>query len=160
MAIAYVFLIMAAASLGLLGIMHKVADHRRCRPEAINLFLFMGAAVLMAAASIVRFGPEKAFAMKAAAWLTAAVCGFLASLAILSFQHGVRFGKISTSWLVINLSTALPTALSIVIYHEAVNARRAAGLTLAVVALFILWLERIREEQSAPLPAAARTGES
>jgi uncharacterized membrane protein len=160
MTIAYSFLIMAAASLGMLGIMHKVADHRRCRPEAINLFLFLGAAVVMAVTSLLRLGPEEAVAIKAVAWLTATVCGFLASVAILSFQHGVRFGKISTSWLIINLSTALPTVLSIVIYREAVNARRAVGLILAVVALLVLWLERVREEHSTRhLAGATRAGE-
>jgi drug/metabolite transporter (DMT)-like permease len=82
-------------------------------------------------------------------------------VAILSFQHGVRFGKISTSWLVINLSTALPTILSIAIYHEVVSLRRALGLALAMVALGILWLERRREEQSKPLivPASMAAGE-
>jgi drug/metabolite transporter (DMT)-like permease len=154
MAIAYVFLIMAAASLGMLGVMHKVADHRRCRPEAINLFLFLGAAIVMAVITLWRLGPAKAFVIPSVACLTATACGFLASLAILSFQHGVRFGKISTSWLIINLSAALPTVLSIVIYREAVSVRRALGLALAVVALLILWLERTREERAAQAPAA------
>ena len=95
-----------------------------------------------------------------AAWITATVCGFLASLAILAFQQGVRFGKISTSWVVINLSTALPTVLSIAIYHETVSLRRALGLGLAVVALMILWLERRREERAkrTPVEAAQATG--
>ena len=73
-------------------------------------------------------GPTKVLDIPAPGWLTAVACGFLASVAILNFQHGVRFGKISTSWLIINLSTALPTVLSILIYREAVSVRRALGL--------------------------------
>jgi drug/metabolite transporter (DMT)-like permease len=145
--IAYVHLIVAVAALGLLGVFHKIADHRRCRPEAINLMIFVVAAVTMFAASLVGFGPAGMVAIPAAAWITALVCGFLASFATLQFQHGIRHGKISTSWLVINLSTALPTVLSIVLYKEAVTPRRALGLFLAVVALLILWLERAREER-------------
>ncbi len=141
---AYVFLMLAVASLGMLGVAHKIADHRACRPEAINTFLFLGAAVAMA---IVSFGlGHRLDHIPAVAWVTAITCGFLASLAILNFQHGIRFGKISTSWLVINLSMALPTVLSILIYHEAVSPRRAAGLALTVVALLLLWMERRRDE--------------
>ena len=157
----YLFLIMAAASLGMLGVMHKVADHRRCRPEAINLCLFFGAAVVMLAAAYWQTGATHMLRTPIAAWITATACGFLASLAILAFQQGVRFGKISTSWLVINLSTALPTVLSIAIYHEAVSFRRALGLGLAVVALMILWFERRREERAkrTPLEAAQAVGD-
>ena len=84
----------------------------------------------------------------------AGTCGLFSSLAILSFQHGVRFGRISTSWLVINLSTILPTLLSILLYNETVSPRRAAGLVSAVVALLILWAERIREEKAMAQEAA------
>jgi drug/metabolite transporter (DMT)-like permease len=144
----YIYLIMAVVSLGLLGVFHKVADHRRCKPEAINFVLFLAAAIGMFAVSTWRFGAESVLHVPAVAWVTALVCGFLAAFATLNFQHGIRLGKISTSWLVINLSTALPTVLSIVIYHESVSPRRALGLALAVVALVILWLERAQEERA------------
>jgi drug/metabolite transporter (DMT)-like permease len=148
---AYAFLMLAVFALGLLGVLHKVADFRACRPEAINLFLFLGAAFLMWVAVFVRSGTDVGLPLVLMG--VAAVCGFLASIAILNFQHGVRYGKISTSWLIINLSTALPTSLSIFIYHERLSPRRAAGLGLAVLALLILWLERRREEQEALAPA-------
>lgn len=154
--IAYAYLMMAVTALGLLGVAHKVADHRHCRPEAINFMIFLVAAAAMSGFSLVRFGPAAALAVPAAAWLTAVICGFLASFATLQFQHGIRFGKISTSWLVINLSTALPTVLSIVIYKEAVTPRRALGLLLALAALFILWLERAREERRSAGAQAVR----
>jgi drug/metabolite transporter (DMT)-like permease len=154
----YIYLVMAVASLGTLGVVHKVADHRRCKPEAINFVIFLAAAICMFAVSIWRFGPAGVLQIPAVAWTTAVVCGFLASFATLNFQHGIRHGKISTSWLVINLSTALPTVLSILIYHEAVSARRALGLVLAVVALLILWLERVQEERAGGVPVASVSG--
>ncbi len=143
----HLYLLLAVVSFGTLGVLHKVSDHRRCRPAGVNLILFLGAAVSMLAVSVWRTG-TRVMEVPAIAWATAIVCGFLASLAILAFQHGVRFGKISTSWLVINLSTALPTVLSIVIYQESVSLRRGLGLFLSVAALVMLWLERIREERS------------
>jgi drug/metabolite transporter (DMT)-like permease len=156
--IAYVYLMVAVSALGFLGVFHKVADHRRCRPEAINFMIFVVAAVTMLAVSLVRFGPAAVLAIPRVAWITALVCGFLASFATLQFQHGIRHGKISTSWLVINLSTALPTVLSILLYNETVTPRRALGLVLAVVALLILWVERAREERATE--AAATVSES
>ena len=50
----YLYLAMAVCSLGMLGVMHKVADHRRCGPEAINLFLFLWAGVILTSFSLWR----------------------------------------------------------------------------------------------------------
>ncbi len=143
----HLYLLLGVMGFGMLGILHKVADHRRCRPEGVNLILFLAAAISMLAISLWRTGTN-GIEVPASAWVTAIGCGFLASVAILAFQRGVRLGKISTSWLVINLSTALPTVLSILIYHENVSLRRGLGLFLAVAALVILWVERTREERS------------
>ncbi|QNI37675.1 EamA family transporter [Edaphobacter albus] len=155
----YGFLFLAVASLGMIGVLHKVADHRRCRPEAINLFIFLGGVVVMSVLSFWRFGAAGVLDTPRIAWVTAATCGLLASLAILSFQRGVRYGKISTSWLVINLSMAVPTVLSIVVYREEITRRRAVGLLLAVATLVILWRERVREEASGEVIAIAQVPE-
>jgi drug/metabolite transporter (DMT)-like permease len=141
------YLLLGVVSFGILGVLHKVSDHRGCRPEGVNLILFFGAAVSMLGISLWRTGTN-VMHVPAIAWATAITCGFLASVAILTFQHGIRFGRISTSWLLINLSLAVPTALSILIYHESVSLRRGLGLLLAVTALVILWLERVREERA------------
>src|SRR5262245_56805979 len=137
----YLYLLMAVGSLGLLGVLHKVADHRKCRPAAINLFLFFWAGVLLSGFSVLRLG-ARAMTVPLPAVLVAAACGTCATLAILNFQHAVRYGKISTSWLLINLSTAVPTVISIVIYREHIDAKRALSLGLAVIALCLLWYER------------------
>ncbi len=143
----YAFLMLAVVAFGTLGILHKVADFRQCRAQAINLFLFLGAAIVMWGAAIATLGSGAVTRIPGLALGVALLCGLLASVAILNFQHGVRYGKISTSWLIINLSTALPTVLSIVMYREHVAPRRLAGLLLAVAALVILWLDRRREER-------------
>jgi drug/metabolite transporter (DMT)-like permease len=142
----YLYLAVAALSLGMLGVFHKVADHRQCRPEAVNLFLFLFAGLLMATWSVALSGLPQLIAVPRVALLTAAACGLLTSLAILFFQRGIRYGKISTSWLVINLSTIVPTVLSIALYQEAVSPRRALALSLSLVALALFWLDRRRQE--------------
>src|SRR5437868_13359964 len=109
----YLHLLLAVGSLGMLGVLHKVADHRRCRPQAINLLLFFWASLLLAVTAAIRSGPAAVFALPGRVLAIGAICGMCAGLAILNFQHAVRFGKISTSWLLINLSMVVPTALSI-----------------------------------------------
>ena len=147
----YLYLAVAVCSLGMLGVLHKVADHRRCGPEAINLFLFLWAGVILTGFSLWRVPglftqtPLKALGV-------AAICGVLAGLAILNFQRGIRYGRISTSWLVINLSTIVPTVLAILVYREVVSLRRALSLFLALVSLLLLWLDRRGEEKQAQIP--------
>lgn len=142
----HLFLILAVVSFGSLGVLHKVADHHRCRPQAINAVLFLAAGLVLTVVTTVRLGIEAWTAVPSRAWLVAGACGLCASVAILHFQHGVRHGRISTSWLIVNLSTIVPTILSILIYGETVSPRRAVSLALALVALVLLWIDRRQEE--------------
>jgi drug/metabolite transporter (DMT)-like permease len=68
--------------------------------------------------------------------------GASAAAALWLFQRGLRYGRIATSWLLINLSAAIPTALSVVVYHEPLNLRKAGVLLLIVVSLLLLWWDR------------------
>ncbi|MFN0170720.1 MAG: EamA family transporter [Bryobacteraceae bacterium] len=145
----HLYLVLAVVSLGCLGVLHKVADHRRCRPQAINAVLFLAAGLVLTAVTTFKLGVEAWTRVPPQAWWVATACGLCASVAILHFQHGVRHGRISTSWLIVNLSTIVPTILSILIYGEAVSPRRAASLALALLALVLLWFDRSNEEAAA-----------
>jgi len=149
----YFYLALAVCSLGMLGVLHKVADHRRCGPEAINLFLFFWAAMILSGYCLWRIPGLTQTPLKAVG--VAGVCGALAGFAILYFQRGIRYGRISTSWLVINLSTIVPTILAILVYHEVVSFRRAVSLLLALLSLLLLWLDRRREESRSQAAAPA-----
>jgi drug/metabolite transporter (DMT)-like permease len=156
----YLHLLLAVASLGMLGVLHKVADHRRCRPQAINLLLFLWVSILLGLTAAIRSGPAVMLAVPGRVLLIGTVCGMCAGLAILNFQHAVRFGKISTSWLLINLSMAVPTVLSILIYREQVTPKRALSMTLTVVALALLWIDRRQEDRKAnSRPVSDQTGQ-
>ena len=138
--LALVFLLSSLFCLGGLGILHKVADRRKCRASAISFLLFLWAALLVGAGySVFIYIQPTGPSIPPVVVLVAAVCGAFASVAILCFQAGLRHGEIATSWLIINLSTALPTALSIVIYKEEVGVRRGISLILASLALVMLW---------------------
>jgi len=155
----YLHLLLAVASLGMLGVLHKVADHRRCRPQAINLIIFVCASFLVGLTAFIRSGSTAVFALPGRVLAIGTICGMCAGLAILNFQHAVRFGKISTSWLLINLSMAVPTALSILIYREQVTPKRGVSMILTVAALALLWIDRQQEERKAnSRPASDQTG--
>src|SRR5439155_6946552 len=105
----YSFLALAVLCFCGLGVLHKVADFQKCRPSAINAYLFFWACLFMTIYTLVLGSSLKTPGVVTG---VAIFCGLCASVAILFFQIGVRHGNISTSWLVINLSTAVPTVLS------------------------------------------------
>lgn len=129
----------AMAMIVVLGLLHKHADRRDCRPEQINLLLF-GWSALMGLVSLAAAGESPAAPLKV--WQVALPCGIFAAAAVLMFQIGVRQGLIATSWLVINLSAAIPVAVSVAWYGERVSSRQAMALVAMIAALILLWLDR------------------
>ena len=140
----YSFLALAVLSFCGLGVLHKVADFQKCRPSAINAYLFFWACLFI---TIYTLFLGSSLRTPGEVTGVAIFCGLCASVAILSFQIGVRHGNISTSWLVINLSTAVPTVLSIVIYREEVGLRRAIALIAIVLSLIFLWKDKQLEQK-------------
>ena len=85
------------------------------------------------------------FTMKAV--LIAVFCGLCACFGILTFQNGVRYGRITTSWLIVNLSALLPTAMSFIIYDEfkRMKWQHPVALVLTTVSVLLLWKDKKRE---------------
>jgi drug/metabolite transporter (DMT)-like permease len=160
MPIGYVFLFGALVGFGLLGIFHKVADHPNCRPRMVTMLLLLSGAVLTGLYTA--FFDAKGLHLPTNVLVIGAAGGMLSSLALFAFQASLRFGKISTSWLIINLCVAVPVILSIVVYRERVTAGKVVGMLLVLVAILLLWwdkkkdLERVGAEgrrQPEPEPA-------
>ena len=59
---------------------------------------------------------------------------------------GIRYGKISTSWLIINLSAAIPAVGSVLLYHEPISTRKITILVLAVISVLLLWKDKQDDE--------------
>lgn len=130
----------AMAMIVVLGLLHKYADRRQCRPEQINLLLFAWSA-LFGLLSLAAAGDVPGVA-PLAVWKVALPCGVFAATAVLLFQIGIRQGLIATSWLVINLSAAIPVVVSVAWYGERVAPRQALALIAMAAALVLLWLDR------------------
>jgi len=155
MSLGFIYLLLALLSAAGLGISHKMADIRDCKPASVNLTLFLSASILMwiytyfytAINEAVTLFPP--FTLKAV--LVAVACGTCACFGILTFQIGLRYGRITTSWLIVNLSTLVPAVLSLVIYKEweQVGWRQLVTIVLVIASVFLLWRDKVIELQRA-----------
>ena len=143
---AIIFAFGAMTAFGILGLLHKQADRSRCRPRQINLLLFAWSAVFSGCSLLVR-GEHLGVPHKV--WAIAIPSGVSAATAILLFQIGVRYGRIAASWLIVNLSAAVPILISIIVYGEKVGMRQAIALFAMLASIVLLWLERRQYERAA-----------
>ena len=159
MTLGYLFLIGSLIAFGALGIFHKVADHPDCRPRIITALLLFWGAVLTGLYTF--FFDPRGLHMPGKVLAIGAAAGVFASIALFAFQACLRYGKISTSWLVGNLCIAVPVAMSIIIYRERVTAGKAVGMLLVLVAIVLLWWDKKTDlERAAAAKAQAEADEA
>lgn len=128
-----------------LGLLHKQADRKGCRPQQINLLLFAWSAIFAAVSLLFR---SENLSVPHNVWAIAIPSGACAATAILLFQIGVRYGKIAASWLIVNLSAAIPILVSVLLYREKVGMKQALALIAMLACLIFLWLERRDAERA------------
>ncbi|HWA93849.1 MAG TPA: EamA family transporter [Terracidiphilus sp.] len=154
MPLGYLYMILSLTSFGLIGITAKFADTRNCRPSAIYTMAYAWS--LLFGALFVLVSRHGDFHVPAVVYAIALPFGAAGAIGGIVFMSGIRYGKISTSWLIINLSAAIPAVGSIAIYHEQVSPRKIAVLILAVVAVLLLWkdkqMDEARATQTAQVP--------
>lgn len=143
MTMGYLYALMSLGSFGVLGLLNKVADARECRPSSISALACLWAAIMLSG-FLLLFKGSGVQAPPAVLWI-AIPFGVVMAISGIAFLAGLKYGKISTSWLVINLSAGVPAILSILIYGEKVSFHKAIGLALAVAALFLLYKDRAGE---------------
>ena len=143
---AILFAFGAMSAYVVLGLLHKQADRAGCRPKQINILLFGWSAVFSLVSLLVR---GQGTSVPLNVWAIALPSGACAATAILLFQIGVRQGKIAASWLIINLSSAIPILISITLYREKVGVKQLVALLAMFAALILLWLERKQSEEAA-----------
>ncbi|MFN7996672.1 MAG: hypothetical protein U0Q18_23875 [Bryobacteraceae bacterium] len=137
----YWFLLFGLLSFAAMGIIHKLGDRHACNALHIALFTMATSCVLSLIYAAVG---ERASLMswKVAVPSIAIPFGACAGAALWFFQRGLRFGRIATSWLLINLSSGVPTVLSVVVYREPLNRKKLIVLLLIAVSLILLWWDR------------------
>lgn len=149
MALSYSLLFGAMLGYSLLGILHKVADRPNCRPNVLAALLLFWGGVLTTLYMLVFEKTGLRLPPKAA--LIGASGGLFAAVALVSFQSALRYGKISTSWLILQLSVSIPLLVSLVLYGERLNPAKVIGVGLVLLAIVMLWLDK-RTEREAVAP--------
>jgi EamA domain-containing membrane protein RarD len=144
--IGLVYTLLALLSYSTLGLFHKLADVKECRPSAITVLLYFFSLVYLLLGSFAALSMSGA---PTTAKLLGIPFGMCSAVAILALQTALRFGNISTSWLAINLSAGVPAVVSIVLYHEAISLRKVFALVLIAGAMVLLWRDRAIEERLA-----------
>lgn len=140
----HLYMIAALLSFSTLGVFHKIADVKKCRPAATNALIYCWS--LLFALVVVMLIRRESPAAPAPVVYVAIPFGVAASVAILAFQAGIRHGKIATSWLAINLSSGIPTVASLLIYHETLTVRKTVALLLIPASMALLWVDKRRSE--------------
>jgi len=150
----YVYMLLSLTCFGFIGIFAKFADLRGCKPGAVYTLAY-GWCVLFGSLFVLFRGAD--FHVPRVVYAIALPFGVASVIGGIVFLAGVRYGKISTSWLIINLSAAIPAAGSIVFYREAVSPKKIAVLALAVVSVVLLWKDK-QSDEAKRLAAGAPEG--
>jgi drug/metabolite transporter (DMT)-like permease len=140
----YFYMILSLTCFGFIGIFAKFADLRGCKPGAVYTLAY-GWCLLLGVLFVVLFRGAD-FHVPAVVYAIALPFGVASVIGGMVFLAGVRYGKISTSWLIINLSAAIPAIGSIIFYHEHVSQRRIAVVALAIISVFLLWKDKQSDE--------------
>lgn len=145
MNLGYLYMVLSLTSFGLIGIFAKFADTRDCRPSAVYTLAY-GWSMLFSALFVILFRGGS-FHVPGIVYVIALPFGVASAIGGIVFMAGIRYGKISTSWLIINLSAAIPAIGSILFYREPVNPRKIAVLLLAIVSMLLLWKDKQEDER-------------
>lgn len=143
MTLGYGYMILSLTCFGLIGIIAKYADLQGCRPSAVYTLAYAWSVGFGLLLTTISGGGMHA---PGTIYRIALPFGAASALGGIAFMAGIRFGKISTSWLVINLSAAIPAALSVLIYREPVSPKKIAVLLLATASILLLWKDKQMEE--------------
>jgi drug/metabolite transporter (DMT)-like permease len=149
----YWYVVFGLVSFACMGIVHKMGDRWSASPLHISIIAMITASGLSFVVALGSAG-HAATHIPLRIPLIALPFGACAGAGLWSFQSGLRYGRIATSWLLINLSAAVPTVLSICIYHETLSRRKVAILALIVTSLFLLWWDR-KQDRARSTAAAA-----
>ena len=156
----YALLLLGLVAFGTLGILHKVADHPGCRPRMIALILYFWAALLTTFYTAA-FNAKGLECPHKVLWI-GGCAGAIAGFNLFIFQTALRHGKISTSWLIINLAISVPILLSVFLFGEKASPGKATGIFLVLAAIIMMWWDKKMDLQRAGVdnpaaPAASRS---
>ncbi len=142
-----IYLVIALFSFAFMGILHKMGDRWHGTPILVAMFTMISSCLFSTVLAFFSAGAT-VVAIPGELVLNAIPFGICANMGLWFFQAGLRYGHIATSWLIINLSSAIPASLSIVVYGEPLTPRRSAIFGLIVISMLLLWWDRRRQSEA------------
>jgi drug/metabolite transporter (DMT)-like permease len=128
--------ICGAVSFGLLAVVSKIAERKKCNTSALVVWIFAWAALFMLGQSFRVVGK---FQMTWQVIVLAVGLGVCAAVAYFAFQTSIVRGKVTVGWLMMNLSAGVPALVSIWFYGEKLTSLRSIAFGLALVSLLCLF---------------------
>jgi drug/metabolite transporter (DMT)-like permease len=141
------FCVLAAVAFGLLGCASKAAEQRGCvaSPLVVSVFAWATLVMLLRTAAL-----HSGFQLPAKAVTIAVACGICAAVAYLAFQTSIKTGKVTVGWLMMNLSSGVPAAVSIWIYKERLSPIKIIAFALGLASVLCLfWGQRSEGQEAA-----------
>jgi len=130
------FCLLAAVAFGLLGCVSKAAEQRGCVASALVASVFGWATLVMLLRTAAL---HSGFQMPLKAVAIAVACGICAAVAYLAFQTSIKTGKVTFGWLMMNLSSGVPAAVSIWIYKEKLSPIKIIAFALGLASVLCLF---------------------
>ena len=144
------FCFLGALAFGLLACVSKVAEQRRCVASALVVSLFGWAtlATLLRAASL-HSGLRMPFKVAPVA-VTFGIC---AAVAYFAFQTSIKIGKVTVGWLMMNLSSGVPAAVSVWVYKEKLTPTKVVAFAFGLLSVLCLfWGRKVEAREAENLP--------
>ena len=135
---------LGSVSFGMLGLISKIAERKKCNVSALVFSLMGWSTVVMLARSV---SSQSGFQIPFKAVAVAIGFGIVGSVAYFAFQKSIEIGKLAVGWLMMGLSTGVPAIVSIWLYKEKLTGLKVAAFALALVAMLLLFWGRMIENQ-------------
>ncbi|MGH9585525.1 MAG: EamA family transporter [Acidobacteriaceae bacterium] len=145
MSLGYGYMILSLICFGMIGVFAKYADVQECKPSAVYTLAYSWSLGFSVFFILISGG---GFHVPLVIYEVALPFGAASAIGGIVFMAGIRYGKISTSWLVINLSAAVPATASVMIYREPMNPKKVAVLLLAMLSVVLLWKDKQADEKN------------
>ena len=133
----YLYAVLALIAFGILGISFKLSDMLKCDRSHANFFLFFFGGLFILVWVII--------AQPAGLTLNSAGFGISLGAAIFAsvvlFRRAMTMGRISISWVIINLALVAPVLASITVWHEVPGLKHYLGFALTLAAIILLGID-------------------
>jgi drug/metabolite transporter (DMT)-like permease len=136
-----IFCFLGALAFGLLGCVSKVAEQRGCAGSGLVLALFGWATLAMFLRTTAL---HSGFRMPWKVVAVAVLFGICGAVAFFAFQSSIKIGKVTVGWMIMNVSSGVPAAVSVWLYKEQLTPVKILAFALGLVSVLCLfWGRRI-----------------